>query len=420
MLLRLQWLLMLIYNPARAMARIAAAAPYVFGALLALVATVLYSDVLSRQSLQEFAQMANNPRQRGLILPVILLTIQFISRLAASASPLFFLTVIFVPACVFAASLIDRRVSFLVRLRQDYAPMVSCALYAWAMAQLLMIVPALTVYQSGGPNPQMTETILRQFAPLPYFLFLMIFALRAAMRLSTGRAVGAAVLGACSFGAMGFMSSALLRLLTSPFLLIVFVLLLRNFFGDLIGAQRAREEFKRHLEIATLNPADASAHYNLGLIHQQRGELDEARQRFTRAVEIDPDETDAHYQLGRISRDQGRLSEAITHFDAVVSRDPDHSQGEVWREIGHTYFDAQQYEDARVAFERFLARRPSDAEGHYRYGLTLAALGRADEAAAEMRACIEAARTSPSYKYRTDKRWMSEADAFLRSPGSRR
>src|SRR5689334_8729299 len=205
MLLRLQWLLMLIYNPARAMARIAAAAPYVFGALLALLATVLYSDILSRQSLQEFAQIANNPRQRGLVLPVVFLTIRFASRLAVSASPLFFLTVIFVPACVFAARLLDRRASFMVRLRQDYAPLVSCALYAWAMAQLLMIVPALTVYQTGGPNPQMTEAILRQFAPLPYFLFLMIFALRAALRLSVGRAIGAAALGACSFVVMGFM-----------------------------------------------------------------------------------------------------------------------------------------------------------------------------------------------------------------------
>ena len=37
--------------------------------------------------------------------------------------------------------------------------------------------------------------------------------------------------------------------------------------------QRARESFKQNLEAATLNPADASAHYNLGLIHQQRSEL---------------------------------------------------------------------------------------------------------------------------------------------------
>ncbi|MFL6277972.1 MAG: tetratricopeptide repeat protein, partial [Blastocatellia bacterium] len=184
---------------------------------------------------------------------------------------------------------------------------------------------------------------------------------------------------------------------------------------DLIGQQRAREDFKRHLEIATLNPADASAHYNLGLIYQQRGQLDEARRSFSRAIEIDQNETDAYYQLGRISREEGRFSEAIQHFDAVVQRNQDHSQSEVWREVGRTYFEAGQTIDATAAFERFLARRPSDAEGHYRYGLALAQLGRSEEAAAEMRACISAARTAPAYKYRTEKRWMSDAEAFLRS-----
>jgi tetratricopeptide (TPR) repeat protein len=401
------------------MAEIAAAAPYVFGAILALLVTFLYRDILSRDLLQSFSAMNNRPARPGMALPLIFLIGQFISRLAASASPIFFIIVIFVPACIFAASLIDRRASFSVRLRQEYAPLVSCALYGWAAAHLLMTVPALMLYQPGGASPQTTEAVL-QLAPLPYFLFLMIFALKAALRFSVGRAIGAVAIGACSLVALTFLSSTLLRLLTSPFLLILVILLLRNFFGDLVSQQRARENFKRHLEIATLNPADASAHYNLGLIYQQRGQLDEARRSFARAVEIDPSEIDAHYQLGRISREQGRLAEAIQHFDAVVQRNDDHSLSEVWREIGHTYFEAEQYQDARATFERFLARRPSDAEGHYRYGLTLARLGRQEEAAAEMRACIEAARTAPVYKYRTEKHWMSEADAFLRSQAASR
>jgi len=420
MRLRFKPLLMLLYSPSRGMAEIAAAAPYVFGAVLAFALPFLYGGILSRELWRGFAAMNNNPRPRGMTGPAFFLFSQFTSRLVASASPVFFVIVIFVPACIFAANLVDRRGSFMVRLRQDYAPLVSCALYAWAAAQLLMIIPALTVYRAGGPDQRLVETALQQFAPLPYFLFLMVFALCAALRLGVGRALGAIALGACSLVGLVFVSGALLRLLTSPFLLIIFILLLRNFFGDLMGQQRAREDFKRHLEIATLNPADASGHYNLGLIHQQRGELDEARRRFTRAVEIDPAEVDAHYQLGRISREQGRLSEAIQHFDSVVRGDEDHAQSEVWREIGRTYFEAGQVEDARAAFERFLARRPSDAEGHYRYGLTLAALGRQDEAAAEMHACIEAARTSPTYKYRADKRWMIEAETFLRSPSGSR
>jgi tetratricopeptide (TPR) repeat protein len=201
-------------------------------------------------------------------------------------------------------------------------------------------------------------------------------------------------------------------------LLILVIILLRNVFGDLVSAQRAREDFKRNLETATLNPADASAHYNLGLIYQQRGQLEEAKASFIRAIEIDAEETDAHYQLGRIAREEGRLPEAINHFDAVVSRNPEHSLSEAWREIGWTYFQAGQYDDARTAFERFIEKRPSDAEGRYRYGLTLHQLGRYDEAAAEMQACIEAVRTSPAYKYRAEKHWASEAQSFLRSQGA--
>jgi tetratricopeptide (TPR) repeat protein len=151
------------------------------------------------------------------------------------------------------------------------------------------------------------------------------------------------------------------------------------------------------------------------LIYQQRGQREEAKASFQRAIEIDPDEIDAHYQLGRIAREEGRLAEAIAHFDSVVSRFPEHSQSEAWREIGWTYFQAGQYEDARAAFERFIERRPSDAEGRYRYGLTLHQLGRRDDAATEMNACIEAVRTSPAYKYRAEKHWASEAESFLRT-----
>jgi tetratricopeptide (TPR) repeat protein len=275
-----------------------------------------------------------------------------------------------------------------------------------------MFVLALLMFKPGGPNAQALEAAMR-IVPLPYFLFLVALALRVVLRLSFGRAIGVMAMGACSLLALPLIPR-LLFLLTSPLMLILVFILLRNIFGDVLSAQRSREHFKRTLEAATLNPADASAHYNLGLIYQQRGQLTEARERFARAIEIDADETDAHYQLGRIAREQGRLADAITHFEAVVQRDPEHSQHEVWREIGRTYFEAGQLEDARAAFERFLAKRPSDAEGHYRYGLTLKRLGLGDDAASEMRACIEAVRTSPTYKYRAEKHWMSEAEAFLR------
>ena len=48
-------------------------------------------------------------------------------------------------------------------------------------------------------------------------------------------------------------------------------------------------------------------------------------------------------------------------------------------------------------------------------GRALAGLGQRREAAEAMRACIEAVQTAPAYKYRADKRWLNEAQQFLRT-----
>ena len=142
--------------------------------------------------------------------------------------------------------------------------------------------------------------------------------------------------------------------------------------------------------------------------------MDQARQRFERAVEIDAEEVDAHYQLGRIARAEDRLADAVKHFEQVVARDQAHAQHEIWREIGATYLAAGQFEDAREALERFLDRRQSDPEGLYLMGRAHAGLGHQREAVSLMQACIEAVKTAPAYKYRAEKRWLNEAQQFIK------
>ena len=199
------------------------------------------------------------------------------------------------------------------------------------------------------------------------------------------------------------------RLIGSPFILLLLFFLLRGYFSGIVSTQRARAAFK-----ATINPRDSSAHYNLGLIHQNRGELDQARERFQRAIEIDRDEADAHYQLGRIARAQNRLAEAVDHFEQVVQRDQYHAQNEIWREIGATYIAAGQFADARDALQKFLERRENDPQGLYLMGRAHAGLGDQREAASSMQACIDAVKTAPAYKYRAEKRWLHEAQQFLK------
>ena len=50
------------------------------------------------------------------------------------------------------------------------------------------------------------------------------------------------------------------------------------------------------------------------------------------------------------------------------------------------------------------------------YGaLKRAGLGHKREATSLMQACIEAVKTAPAYKYRTSKRWLNEAQQFIKS-----
>ncbi|MFL6229881.1 MAG: tetratricopeptide repeat protein [Pyrinomonadaceae bacterium] len=429
----LDWLkplLLIFYAPGRALALVRDRAPLGTAALVALAAQVAHELVARWQYVA-----GGVPAGGALVV---------FSLVRGAVGTLLLLVCIFVPALVFISNLFERRASFGVVLQQEYASVASVVLYAWAAAHLVSLPLVLLARASGfeadviarsrqliedfaaqsGAPPQDIAVALdpqeqaRSFAStlaLPFVAVWTLVAVRQAFRASWLRTLLITAGGVVAI----ILISPFLRLagalFSSPFLLLLLFFMLRGYFTDVMSAQRARASFRQNLEASTLNPADASAHYNLGLIHLSRKELEPARERFHRAVEIDAEEVDSHYQLGRISRMQGRYSDAIQHFSEVVTRAPDHAQHEVWREIGATYLAAGQFDDALDALERFLDHRSSDAEGLYLKGRALAGLGRGREAADAMRACIEAVKTAPAYKYRTDKRWLNEAQQFLRT-----
>jgi tetratricopeptide (TPR) repeat protein len=424
--LRPLWLM--FYAPASGISEARDRAPLVPAMLLAFLAQagyLFFTEWLFRQSAFSL---------RGLLV--------FFSVGFLSFGSVLFIALVFVPITLLIANLFERRGSFSLVLQQEYAALASAVFYAWAAAHLLGL-PLAFLATSGGMLAAYVQSSLETakqfqgwFTPeqlielsdprlharnffwlvvLPPFWLWMLLIVRGVFRLSWLRSLGVMVVSSIVVYLAAIVLSPLFGwVLASPFLLLLLFFFLRGYLGELTRGHRARLSFKQNLEAATLNPADASAHYNLGLIHQQRNEFAQARQRFERAVEIDEDEVDAHYQLGRIARAENRLADAIKHFEPVVARDEAHAQHEIWREIGATYFAAGQFEDARTALERFLAQRQSDPEGLYLMGRTHAALGHQREAADSMRACIEAVKTAPAYKYRTEKRWLNEAQDFIK------
>ncbi|HEU4794098.1 MAG TPA: tetratricopeptide repeat protein [Pyrinomonadaceae bacterium] len=353
--------------------------------------------------------------------------------------------VVVVPILTLVANTFERRGSFRVVLTQEFAPVAATMFYVLTVANVFAMLLAVGFHFSGAQaqyvafmiqsadqsrpawvaNDPELQAQLKNPAILAQSFFLMpklvVFAIGSVLgvkdvfRTSAVRAFGICLVSGFAAIFVGSVAASLLSgVLGSPLLLILLFILLRGYFVDIMGTQRAKAAFKQNLESATLNPADASAHYNLGLIHQSRGELDAARERFERALQIDEGEIDASYQLGRIARQQKRYADAIQNFEHVVTRDPAHAQHEIWREVAATYIAAGQFEDARNALEQFLEHRPSDPEGLYLMGRAHAGLGHKREATNLMQACIDAVKTAPAYKYRASQRWLNEAQQFIK------
>lgn len=71
------------------------------------------------------------------------------------------------------------------------------------------------------------------------------------------------------------------------------------------GEERAIGAFEQAL---ALDPAAHSVCYNLGLIHKERGELNQAIERFDQALSIDPSDRDARYWRDRLQKVAGASS----------------------------------------------------------------------------------------------------------------
>ena len=321
-----------------------------------------------------------------------------------SITLLVLLILLFVPISIAVISLWDHLGSFSVVLHRDYSPLLACILISWTAAFL----PAV---------------LSQWIAPvsLLYFLALATIAVRTVFGTRTGRAVVTvlASLGATLAGYKLYQTfGGALSYFSSPLVILWLYFLFRpnlDFFTGFTGGLRSRQNFRRHLEASTVNPRDADAQYQLGLIYQQRHNYTEAIARFTRAVEIDPAETDAHHQLGSIALEQKRYQDARNHFAAAVALNNKHASSEVWRGLGAADFQLGRTEQALAELETYIARREFDPEGLYWTGAALKKLGRTQEARDAFARAVEAARTAPAHRRRYTAAWGRQAKAELRS-----
>ena len=71
-----------------------------------------------------------------------------------------------------------------------------------------------------------------------------------------------------------------------------------------------------------MKPDHAASHYNLGVISQGQGCLEEAAARYAQAIAVKPDFADAYANLGAVLRRQGRVDEAIERYERALAIKP--------------------------------------------------------------------------------------------------
>ena len=332
--------------------------------------------------------------------------------------PLISLSIFYVPAVILLMSFLGGIGSFGLVLRRDYGTLAVCTLNAWAAAHLPLAVIGLLFTGTGIPaDPQLYLTIWAMSGVL--FGLLMIFALRTVFGANYGIATVVICIAWLALSLGMYISRFASPWLFSPFLLFYGLMYFGGYLGGEVrgfgNAFRQKRNLKRFLHNATVNPKDADAHVQLGMIYLQRRQEAKALQHLNKAFEIDSTEIDANYELGKLARQKGELQKALDHFAVVLEQNDKHSLSEIWREVGATYLVAGMHAEARDALEKYVERRSADVEGLYYLGKVLKKQGESERAREMFEQAVSSAKASPDFRRRTTRQWNKLAEKELRA-----
>ena len=144
-------------------------------------------------------------------------------------------------------------------------PLLVCCLFAWTAPYLLLFLANLAL--QAAHLPFHNDAVLF-WAASAWFVVLAAIAIRTLFGTSYAHGLGASCAGWLA-GTAGLwlygMFGNVTAYLASPFVLYYLYVGLGSQLTGIGSGLRARQRFKRQLEIATMNPRDADAHCQLGL-----------------------------------------------------------------------------------------------------------------------------------------------------------
>jgi Flp pilus assembly protein TadD/NAD-dependent SIR2 family protein deacetylase len=168
-----------------------------------------------------------------------------------------------------------------------------------------------------------------------------------------------------------------------------------KFFSQAYKAQEAGDLSKAeelYGKVIELNPNDADAYSNLGLLLSDTERKDEAEAAYRKAIELNPNYAIAYNNLGNLLNDTERKDEAEAAYRKAIELNP--NDADAYSNLGLLLSDTERKDEAEAAYRKAIELNPNDADAYYNLGLLLSDTERKDEAEAAYRKAIE---LNPNY-----------------------
>ncbi len=170
------------------------------------------------------------------------------------------------------------------------------------------------------------------------------------------------------------------------------------------------------------NPHDPRAHYQLGLIFGEVGDMLHAEGEFRQAIEVKPDYAEAHYRLALtlIAQPKDKLDwpQAAGECRAALKIRPEYP--EALNLLGVALVSMNRSDEAVPLFERAIRLWPDYGEAHLNLGMAREAASQTEAAIAEYRLAIDRDRIMPRLMSAWGNACWARTISTKRTPSSKR
>jgi len=324
---------------------------------------------------------------------------------------LLYLSFVYIPTVIVLGNAIARDGAGLSVSREEYRGHLAALFPLWGIlflvaAPLQMIFPQFLILG-------IFEISIGLLALILLLLLYTVWAIKELNYLSLPAALGVFILSWFTLPVFYLLTAFLLAL---PFFLLIplFYVVLQRMRA--FESRRVSERnLQQQLQILTVNPRDADAHYQLGLIHFKRGNLSAAQRYFESALNIDVNDADYHYFLGRVFEAIDDWPKALEQYEETYRLNSQYAQGDIFREVGKGYLHTGSVDKAIEFLGFFLKDRASDPEGRYWLAVAHQRLGQFGEMRSQLKMLLEQARSSPRFFRKENRKWIYRARILLRN-----